>query len=147
MGVAFYGRSFTLTNPHNHTIGAAHKGAGIAGPYTKQGGILAYNELCEMFLREKSLWDLEWEPQQMVPYAYYNHSWIGYDNERSIRLKVEYVNRENLGGIIIWTVDLDDFRGICSATNYPLLRIIHDELLGKDERNVMFKEYDVKDIL
>ncbi|KAI8128837.1 putative chitinase 10 [Lucilia cuprina] len=126
MGIPFYGRSFTLENSNNHSVGAAHTGAGIAGPYTRQLGILGYNELCEKFLMEKSLWHLEWESQQMVPYAYYDKQWIGYDNERSVELKVNYVNRENLGGIMIWTVELDDFRGVCNGKTYPLLNIINE---------------------
>ncbi|XP_065368948.1 probable chitinase 10 [Calliphora vicina] len=147
MGVPFYGRSFILANPNNHSLGAPHTGAGIGGPYTKQSGILGYNELCEKFLMEKSLWHLEWESNQMVPYAYNDQQWIGYDNKRSVALKVDYVNKENLGGIMIWTVELDDFRGVCSTTRFPLLTIINEGLFGKESKNltiakkIMFIKY------
>ncbi|KAM7344037.1 chitinase 8 isoform 1-T2 [Cochliomyia hominivorax] len=136
MGIPFYGRSFTLANPSNHSVGAPHTGAGIGGPYTKQSGILAYNELCQKFQEEKSLWHMEWESKQMVPYAYYDKQWITYDDNRSIALKVDYVSKKNLGGVMIWTVELDDFRGVCEGKRYPLLSIINEGLLRNDKRNI-----------
>lgn len=135
MGVHFYGRSYTLENPNNHDVGATHKGSGIGGQYTKQGGILAYYELCETFQKDKSQWHLKWETSQMVPYAYNGDQWIGYENVRSISLKADYVRRENLAGIMIWTIELDDFRGICSSKRYPLLKTINEILFGTNSKN------------
>lgn len=140
MGVPFYGRSYYLKNPNNHSIGSHHSGKGLSGPYTKQPGILGYNELCEKFLMEKSFWHLEWESTQMVPYAYYDLHWISYDDKRSISLKVDYVKKENLGGIMIWTIELDDFRGECGEQPFPLLATINEGLFGTGTKNFTISE-------
>ncbi|TMW44285.1 hypothetical protein DOY81_010632 [Sarcophaga bullata] len=48
-------------------------------------------------------------------YAYHDNQWIGYENERSVALKVDYVRKNNLGGVMVWTVEMDDYRGVCSV--------------------------------
>lgn len=47
LGVAFYGRSFTLESPANAEPGAKAIGPGIAGPITNKPGLLAFNEVCQ----------------------------------------------------------------------------------------------------
>lgn len=56
--------------------------------------------------------------------------WVGYDDEKSLALKVEYAKGLDLGGIMVWSLDTDDFRGICGTKTYPLLRTIKDTLSG-----------------
>ena len=45
MGVPLYGQSFTLTKPSVNGLNAPAKTTGIAGPYTRQAGFLAYYEV------------------------------------------------------------------------------------------------------
>lgn len=139
MGVPFYGRSFVLQNSENHSIGSPHNGAGIAGHFTKQAGIVVYNELCEIFKMKKSSLHLAWESKQMAPYAYYDEQWISYDDNRSIALKADYVKRHKLGGIMIWSIEMDDFRGVCDAKRYPLLRTINDGLRDVKANNATYQ--------
>lgn len=68
-----------------------------------------------------------WEDEQKVPYAYKDNAWVGYDNVESIQLKVNYAKEKNLGGIMIWSIDTDDFRGKCGKP-YPLLTAINEAL-------------------
>ncbi|XP_013106880.1 chitinase-3-like protein 1 [Stomoxys calcitrans] len=134
MGVPFYGRSFTLEDPNNHGVGAPQIGRGMAGQYSVEPGVIGYNELCEKFQTEKNAWHLEWESDQKVPYAYNDRNWVGYENEKSIALKSEYVLKEDLAGIMVWSIESDDFRGTCSAMRYPLLTLINNILNGSTYR-------------
>lgn len=86
LGVAFYGRSFTLRNAADNGIGAPAGGPGHAGPYTYESGFLGYNEICEKLQFEK--WNHCWDKEQQVPYAYSANQWVGYDDPESITLKV-----------------------------------------------------------
>ena len=39
--------------------------------------------------------------------------WFGFDDEVSVRGKAEFVVTENFGGVMVWTLNQDDFRGLC----------------------------------
>lgn len=45
LGVPIYGRTYNLTNPEDHGLGAPISGNGEAGPYTREAGFLAYYEV------------------------------------------------------------------------------------------------------
>lgn len=49
VGVGAYGRSFTVANACSNKFGAAHSGGGTAGPYTREAGIIGYNEVSFLF--------------------------------------------------------------------------------------------------
>jgi chitinase len=44
LGVPMYGRSFQLSQPGNNNLGAAVSGAGTAGQYSQEAGIIMYSE-------------------------------------------------------------------------------------------------------
>jgi len=78
------------------------------GTYTREPGYLAYYEVCEKL---RAGWIEEWDDEGQVPYAHGANQWVGYDNIRSIQYKVELAKHYNLGGIMWWATDIDDFRG------------------------------------
>ncbi|KAJ8962573.1 hypothetical protein NQ318_000966 [Aromia moschata] len=119
-GVVTYGRSFTLADANNTQLYAPIQGGGHAGPYTGQDGALGYNEICELH----SDWAYYWDDEQKVPHRISGDQWVGFEDVNSIKLKVEYAESKNLGGIMVWSFDTDDFLGICDNENYPLLRTI-----------------------
>uniref|UniRef100_A0A1B0BHM2 GH18 domain-containing protein n=1 Tax=Glossina palpalis gambiensis TaxID=67801 RepID=A0A1B0BHM2_9MUSC len=53
-----------------------------------------------------------------------------YDDERSIALKIDLLKSLNLAGAMLWSIEMDNFRGICGK-KYPLLSTINLKL-GKD---------------
>nr|XP_022901760.1 acidic mammalian chitinase-like [Onthophagus taurus] len=124
MGIGTYGRTFTLQNSANTKVGAPTTGAGTAGKYTGEAGFLGYNEICE---NEKAGWTVVWDNKQKVPYAYKGNQWVGYDNPRSVALKVAYAKKRGLGGIMVWTLDTDDFHGKCGKV-HPILNQIKTSL-------------------
>lgn len=40
---------------------------------------------------------------------------------------MQYLKQEQLGGVMVWSLDLDDFQGTC-GTKYPLLTTIKNSL-------------------
>ena len=38
---------------------------------------------------------------------------------------MEYMKDQQLGGVMVWSLDLDDFRGFCGHP-YPLLNTVRD---------------------
>ncbi|KAH8372051.1 hypothetical protein KR093_009815, partial [Drosophila rubida] len=126
LGMPFYGRTFTLATADDHQPGAAHIGRGMAGRYSREPGVLGYNELCELLKQEN--WTQEWQAEQQVPFAYRDRQWVGYENEQSLQLKAQYAVNKQLAGIMIWSLESDDFRGGCGNKRFPLLRQINSVL-------------------
>ncbi|GFS46560.1 chitotriosidase-1 [Nephila pilipes] len=129
LGMGTYGRSFTLADASNNGLGAPTTGPGRAGPLTKEPGMLGYNEICS---------DSEWKEVFLskveAPYAAKGNQWVGYDNVKSIGIKVDYLIKEQLGGGMIWSLETDDFRGKCGQGKYPLLTTIATKLNGAVNR-------------
>lgn len=43
---------------------------------------------------------------------------------------MEWLKENSFGGIMVWSIDMDDFSGKCGNGKYPLLRSLSDELKG-----------------
>ena len=62
----------------------------------------------------------------MGPYAYSGDEWVSFDDIDTIKQKTEYLKSMELGGAMIWALDLDDFRGTCgTGETYPLLKTVN----------------------
>jgi len=125
LGMGAYGRSFKLANPSDNGYMAPCKlgnnglYSGSPGTYTREPGYLAYYEICE---RLNAGWTEVWDDEGQVPYAHGDGDWVGFDNVRSIEYKVEIAKHYNLGGIMWWATDIDDFKGTwCNQGKYPLM--------------------------
>ncbi len=86
MGVPFYGRAFELINPANTNPGPNAKAASktkFAGPFTEEGGLLAYYEICDLVKG----WTAKTDSDGNV-YVHEGEKWIGYDTPQSVERKV-----------------------------------------------------------
>lgn len=134
LGLALYGRSFTLMNNSNSiNIGTKAIGGGLAGPYTKESGTLAYFEICQK-LRVHN-WTSVFDTDAQAPYAYSlpknstSQQWVGYDNLESVAVKVSYAKLLKLGGVMLWSLDQDDYTGLfCDHGEFPFTRRVYDIL-------------------
>ncbi|XP_011706928.1 PREDICTED: chitinase-3-like protein 1 [Wasmannia auropunctata] len=125
LGVPFYGRAFTLADTNQHGLGAPITGPGTAGPYTREGGMLGYNEICESF--KQGGWTVARQEEHRTPYAYKGDQWVGYDDVTSFAEKTAYINSLGLGGAMVWSIETDDFLGTCGE-KYPLLKTLNARL-------------------
>ncbi|XP_033321130.2 acidic mammalian chitinase [Megalopta genalis] len=122
VGVPFFGMTFTLKNSKDHGVHAPTSGPGIKGPYTNDKGNIGYNEMCVDL--KKGGWTVVWDRKEDVPYAYKGNQWVSYDDPRSIKQKAAYAKHHNLGGVMIWSVDTDDFHGNCGPKD-ALLKAVN----------------------
>ena len=110
LGIAAYGQLFTLANSNNNGFGAPTVGA------TQ----LSYGEIC------KNNWQRVWSSSQQVPYKVSGNQWVGYDDVESVAVKAKYSNSENLGGVMIWSMENDDVTGSCGQGLSPLIRTVYE---------------------
>jgi len=106
LGLATYGHTF-----QSPSLGAANAGPGPAGTYTRQAGILAYYEITQLG------GTYNFDQATQCPFTTYQGEFLaGYDDRKSLAVKVNYTNSLGLGGAMVWTLDLDEFNN-----NYPLI--------------------------
>jgi chitinase len=53
-----------------------------------------------------------WEEYNMAPYMFRGERWVSYDDERSLEVKAGFAFDQGLAGVMVWSIDTDDFRGI-----------------------------------
>ncbi|XP_061191471.1 chitinase-3-like protein 1 [Saccostrea echinata] len=123
LGLATYGRSFTLADQNNYGVGAPATGPGPQGNYVGEAGFMPFYDICERQIQRngKTYRDL----QARNPFFVEGTLWIGFDDQLSIYHKInDQVIKKNLGGAMIWALDFDDFNNICSYGAYPLSRVM-----------------------
>ncbi|XP_060581856.1 chitotriosidase-1-like isoform X3 [Ruditapes philippinarum] len=127
LGVSSYGRTFTLRKTRHNDYNVPTTGPGEAGEFTQQPGMLAYYERCSQYADAKRVWD----PVSQVAYWHKGNQWIAGEDVESVKAKVNWMRYNNIGGIMLSPLDMDDFTGMfCTGDIYPLLISIHKQLLA-----------------
>ena len=106
----------------------------IQGPFTGELGYLGYNELCH--LQKTSgygKWKHVWDDNAEVPFTVLQQSWVSYESPESISLKAAYAYNHGLAGVMVWSIDTDDFLGDCGQGKNPLLTAINRALAEREE--------------
>ncbi|XP_071447630.1 probable chitinase 2 isoform X2 [Hetaerina americana] len=147
LGVPMYGRTFLLDDIKNGMVGSSAKDKGFQGPFTKEDGFMGYNEICVELMpsNEKDSsnhdqadmetnWVRSYDETSKTPYVMKEDHWISYDDEESMKEKVKFAMANDLAGIMIWSIDTDDFHGDCSGDSgsnskkFPLLNAVNDAI-------------------
>ncbi|XP_055699414.1 acidic mammalian chitinase-like isoform X1 [Phlebotomus papatasi] len=126
IGIPAYGKSYTLADKTRHGIGNNVLGPGKAGPYLMEPGFLGYNEICESLTQAQ--WTTVHLKNNAMKYSYNDDQWVSYDDAETVAVKSRYAKTEGLAGVMIWTIDTDDFHGDCNKQAFPLLLAVNKAL-------------------
>lgn len=106
MGVGFYGRSFTLTNPSCSTAGCGFSSGANPGPCSANSGTLMFSEIQNVIAAGgKVTLDSKAAVKQVV---WDTNQWVSYDDEDTFKMKIDFANKLGLGGLMVWAVSTDD---------------------------------------
>lgn len=136
LGIPMYGNTFTLKNEDKHGLYDLTVGPGEAGMFTKYRGILAFYEICLRTQRDGFNIVRDTLKKGVGLYAFRNNQWVSFDDVETVRIKANYVKDMHLGGVMIKTLDFDDFKGKCGCGMFPLLNTLNVELRGIGTRIV-----------
>ncbi|KAI9479574.1 glycoside hydrolase superfamily [Zychaea mexicana] len=53
-------------------------------------------------------WKTSWDSASMTPYAYKGTEVLSFDDPHSLREKVKYAKANGLGGVMLWSLEMDD---------------------------------------
>ncbi|XP_050521925.1 chitinase-like protein EN03 [Daktulosphaira vitifoliae] len=137
LGIATYGRTWKIEKDSTKS-GAppvTADGPGQEGTYTKTEGLMAYYEICP-HLVDNTAATTSLTLYRRVPdsnkrlgtYAFrlakddVKGIWISFEEPETVKQKALYIKQNNLGGIALMDLSLDDARGMCDAQKYPLLK-------------------------
>jgi chitinase len=102
--------------------GWVSNGGGIVGPRlngpAKSMNQMNYSEMAARYDISKANWDAV----AHAPWMSLSSGWLTFDNEQSIAEKVNYVQKNGLGGWIIWEIEQDYLPG--EKIKHPLLTAI-----------------------
>lgn len=118
VGIPVYGHSYKLVFKKIHGVHAPAYGRG------ENGGYVTYSQACKYL---KSNFTRVFYTQCQVPYMYKDKLWISYEDEQSINLKVDWIKSHGYSGIMVYSMNYDDYLGTCDGgkTKNPLLKIIN----------------------
>ncbi|KAI1303901.1 Acidic mammalian chitinase [Halotydeus destructor] len=94
---------------------------------TSGGEFRPYSQICKL------KWSDVWFPGLDAPVAILDSQWISYDNARSLKLKLDYLQSQNIGGISFDSIDKDDWNGECGQ---PLVSYVAQEIVLTNEELV-----------
>ncbi|CAF1218883.1 unnamed protein product [Adineta ricciae] len=122
LGVPLFARSFLLARSDQNDLHSPTVGNGSAGLFTRTPGFLSYFEVCLLQT------DSKWQKRTVTDgseseYMFKDREWISYETLDNIRKRAAYVVAKNLGGMFVWSLDMDDFNGaFCNNGTYPYIR-------------------------
>ena len=113
LGLGFYGRSFTLADPNCTIAGCVFTSGANAGQCTQSVGTLSYAEIQRIIAQGATVTEDVTAAVKMVVYD--TNQWVSYDDEETLKLKVDYANAHCLGGTMVWAASTDDAKGSAAA--------------------------------
>lgn len=107
LGLAFYSRTFELSDPSCDTPGCPFAGGALPGACTQNSGTLSYSEITDV-LASGNITPTYDEAAGVKYFTWNVNQWASYDDEETFQQKIHYANSQGLGGLLIWSIDQDD---------------------------------------
>lgn len=108
MGLAFYARTFSVSNPGCMSPGCLFDAGGSAEPCTNAVGVMSNPEIMDKLVR-KSQGELDKTAASKI--LKYGRTWLTYDDVDTWKLKLDFARSQCLGGAMVWAISQDTSEG------------------------------------
>ncbi|KAI6177726.1 hypothetical protein M3Y97_00939500 [Aphelenchoides bicaudatus] len=122
-GIPVYGIGYELLNSSLNGLYSP------ATNYSKYGSTIPYRKACA-YMKMKQF-KYTWDDYAKTPYIVNGRQWLAVEDKKSVRAKADYARSLNIGGVMVFALDSDDYDGRCKDGTYPLLREIKYTLMQK----------------
>lgn len=124
LGLAFYGRSFTLASSSCSEPGCPYLSAGDPGECSATAGILINSEIGQI-IDENGLTPTLYSDAAVKVITWNGDQWVSFDDQDTWSIKTNFAKSECLGGVMVWSVDYDDYNhtysnGLAAALGNPV---------------------------
>ncbi|XP_045466227.1 chitinase-3-like protein 2 isoform X4 [Harmonia axyridis] len=120
IGLPVYAHTYKLKSAEKTYLGAPAIGNGVLGV----GGSAKYGAICE-FMKSQNLTPV-FDKETKSPYVTNGTEWVSFENEESIKYKTEFVLDNGFGGVMVFSLNSDDFEGKCkTGDKFPNTKLIH----------------------
>ncbi|KAL4788914.1 glycoside hydrolase [Aspergillus venezuelensis] len=106
MGMAYYGRSFTLADPSCTDPGCVYRSGGAAGECSETVGFLLNSEIQDK-IKEQGLTPTLYEEDAVKAVAF-GDQWVSFDDEDTFKIRGDYARSQCMGGVMVWAISHDD---------------------------------------
>ncbi|XP_075165482.1 chitinase-3-like protein 1 [Haematobia irritans] len=126
MGIALTARTFILWDAEKIRTDTA---IDVAWPFSdidpqyKTYGEFCHMEYADLMYNTSFGFDVELG----ASFVQDDVSWTAYESPRALEVKLEYLLTKELRGVMVWSLQNDDYLGTCSE-KYPLLKLINRKL-------------------
>nr|CAD7449217.1 unnamed protein product [Timema bartmani] len=143
LGISTYGRTWKLTT-ESQISGVpplTADGPGGEGAQTKTPGLLSYPEICALIPNPNQratghlLRRVTDPSKKLGTYAFRlpdsegeGGIWVAYEDPDTAGDRATYVKNKGLGGVALYDISMDDFRGVCHGDKYPILKMAKNRL-------------------
>jgi chitinase len=105
LGLAFYGRAFSMTSATCNTPGCTYESGAQSGKCSREVGILLNSEIDDI-VKEKGITPVLYK-KEAAKVATWGNQWVAYDDEETLTMKSEYAQALCLGGLMVWAISHD----------------------------------------
>jgi GH18 family chitinase len=110
MGLAFYGRGFTLTDALCIANGCSAKAVAQRGSCGADDPGILFNSEIQSKIKEKRL-NVTLDRKAAVEIAHWGNQWITFESERTFRLRSRFASSYGISGFMVWAMSQDDIKG------------------------------------
>ncbi|KAF2018022.1 glycoside hydrolase family 18 protein [Aaosphaeria arxii CBS 175.79] len=123
-GMAFYGRSFTLTDPSCSEPKCIFSSGGNAGECSNTVGVLLNPEI-QRTIQQKNLKPKSYT-KEAIKAINWDSQWVSFDDKDTWTTKSNLAKKQCIKGMMVWAVSHDDLNG---TSAYALTKAIGREVM------------------